>query len=241
MKIYYASMVGWFVCFAFGANCGAEAAQVTYAFASTVNSISPTATGFPASLAGVNVGAPISGTISYDAATPASVNPLGGVYGAATYYALNSPTFSFDIGGVPFNAWDPTLSAFVWNDYPTTGSSNNDGLIYDNFTNVGHPQFVLGELLLSTSTFSNTALPGGDLPGLYLLELRQAGASDIWVQSGAFGLTQVPEPTTLVLAVLGLAAALVMRWIGTRSRKWLGFRLASETVKGSVYGSVTQT
>lgn len=190
MKFFFGSMVGCFISMVLGASSSLDAAQVTYTFTTTVSGISSAAPGFPASLAGVSVGTPISGTFYYDAATPAGINPSGGgIFGAATYYALNSPKFSFTIGGVLFNTWAPTLSAFVWNDYPTMGSTNYDGVLYTNFTNVGNTQFVLGELLLPTNAFNSTALPGGDLPGIYLLNMRQAGSSN-WFDSAAFNLTR---------------------------------------------------
>jgi hypothetical protein len=168
----------------------ALAVEVIYKFSSTVSSITPSASGFPASLNGVNTGDPISGTIQYDAASPAAPNTLGGVFQLATYYPLMHASVSINVAGIVFNTWDGPISALVWNDDQTSppSTSTYDGLLYVNITSPGNARFKVGNIILPTSTFSNEALPGGPVTGIHFAELGTPNST--WLYSGVFNFMQ---------------------------------------------------
>jgi hypothetical protein len=170
-------------------NASALAVQVTYKFTSTVSSISPSASGFPASLNGVSVNDPISGSIQYDAASPSAPNTQGGVFQLATYYPLTHVSVSINVDGVVFNTWDGQISAFVWNDDPTSPPGTYDGLLFVNITSPTNARFKVGNTILPSSTFSNESLPGGPLTGFHIAELGTPNS--VWLDSGLFNLTQV--------------------------------------------------
>ena len=171
-------------------NHRAMAVEVTYKFSSTVSSITPSASGFPASLNGVNTGDPISGTIHYDAASPAATNTQGGVFQLATYYPLTHVSVSINVAGVVFNTWDGPISAFVWNDDPTSPSppGTYDGLLFVNITSPTSARFKVGNTILPASTFTNEALPSGPVTGIHIAELGTPNS--VWLDSGLFNLTQ---------------------------------------------------
>jgi hypothetical protein len=53
-----------------------QAALVTYPFSGTVTGVSPSQQGFPSSLQGVQAGDTLTGSYTYDSATPSSPNPF---------------------------------------------------------------------------------------------------------------------------------------------------------------------
>lgn len=170
----------------------AIAVEVTYKFTSTVSSISPSSSGFPASLNGVATGAPISGTIQYDAASPAGMNTQGSIFQLATYYPLTHVYVSINVAGVVFDTWSGQISAFVWNDDQTSPPSTTsyDGLLFVNITFPGDTRFKVGNTILPASTFSSETLPSGPVTGFHIAELGTT--SSTWLTSALFNLTQVP-------------------------------------------------
>src|SRR5436305_3028042 len=74
-----------------------RAVEITYEFSTAVTFVNSGASGFPPSLSGVSVNDPITGTIEYDADSPAAPNPLGGVFQLATYYPLTDVSISINV------------------------------------------------------------------------------------------------------------------------------------------------
>jgi len=184
----------------------ALATPVTYQFTGDVLHVNPAAAGFPAALAGVQTGDPITGTFTYDTASPVTPTSFGSPYDAGTHYALTNASFSFTIGSVTLDTWTGTLDAFVWNDKLTTTATPTDGLLFASVTTPGSAQFRLGNLILPTSAFSNEALPSADLPGPFLVSI--SSGNGVWVDSNLISgfATVTPEPGVAGVGLLALAS-----------------------------------
>jgi hypothetical protein len=177
----------------------ALAVQVTYGFSTTVSFVNSGADGFPASLSGVSVNDPITGTIQYEAESPAAANPFpGGVFALATYYPLQNVTVSINVAGAVFDSWAGTTAALVWNNDPTSVAPPGvyDGLLYLNIPSPQDTRFKIGNFLLPSDSFADDALPGGPVAGMHLLELGLPNSP--WIDSNPLSLTQVlaPPPVT---------------------------------------------
>lgn len=172
----------------------AQADIITYQFTTTVRTVDPSALNFPSSLSGVAVNDSITGTITYDSASPSVANPFtGSVFGDATLYSLNSASVSIIVDGVSFETWSGQLSAFVWNDDLIFGSSH-DGINFMNIPLIGQPQFQIGNIILPSSAFADESLPTQNISPAGL-DLHAVGGAP-WLQSNGFLLEQVaPLPT----------------------------------------------
>jgi hypothetical protein len=164
---------------------------VTYEFTTKVSSIDVTASGFPASLSGVSVNDPITGRIQYEANSPAAANTTSGVFQLATYYPLTNVSVSINVAGAVFNTWNGTISAFVWNNDPTSTSPPGvyDGLLFVNITSPNDTRFKIGNLILSANTFSDESLPKALVTGFQTVELGTPNST--WLDGDLFNLTQV--------------------------------------------------
>lgn len=187
----------------------AEAAPVTYVFETAVGTVHPSAPGFPAALAGVHSGTAISGTLTYDAATPSTPNPFSSIFGSATFYPLAGATLSVTIGTTTFDTWSGGLQAFVWHDeVPGPGLVSN-GLVFMNAANPGSPWVQIGNTIDLPLPLSSDALPSVASFGPVVLALGQSGGFDSWLSGRQFTMTQVvPEPSTY--ALMGLGTVLVL-------------------------------
>lgn len=158
------------------------ATQVAYAFSATVNLVNPAAAGFPASLNGVTIGANVTGVLRYDATSPSIANSSPPPLSLATRYALANASLVVTVGGVPI-ALSGALHAFVWNDDVISGSPA-DGVLFTNVTGIGMgAQAQVGNLLLSTATWSSEALPTATVPGPMVFTLASPGSSSYWIQA----------------------------------------------------------
>jgi hypothetical protein len=155
-------------------------AQVVYAFTATLDAVNPLAPGFPSSLAGIGIGAPVTGLLRYDASSPAVPNPFVTPFSLATRYALNNASLQLTVGSVAFN-FTTSLNAFVWNDDPISGGPS-DGFLVLNVAGTG-AQAQVGNLLLPTSTWSSEALPVGSIAGGMVMQLSALGSSTAWVHA----------------------------------------------------------
>jgi hypothetical protein len=156
--------------------------QVAYAFSASVDSVNPSAPGFPASLSGVTIGANVTGVLRYDAGSPMIANSSPPPLSLATRYALANASLTVTVGGVPV-ALAGALHAFVWNDDPIS-SPPSDGLLFTNVTSVGiGAQAQVGNLLLPTSTWTSEALPTGSVAGYMVFTLSSPGNSSYWVHA----------------------------------------------------------
>jgi hypothetical protein len=147
----------------------------------------------------VSVNDPITGTIQYEAESPAAANPFpGGVFALATYYPLENVTVSINVAGAEFDNWAGTLAALVWNNDPTSAAPPGvyDGLLYVNIPSPQDTRFKIGNIILPADTFTDETLPSGPVAGMHILELGLPNSP--WIDSGPFGLTQVlaPPPVT---------------------------------------------
>lgn len=185
----------------------AAAASVSYEFTTTVQTITPAAPGFPASLAGVAAGAPIAGLLSFDAATPPSANPFAGnpFFGPATYYALSGASLSLDVAGVGFTTWSGGLVAFVWNG---TAPGGSDGVIFMNLGAPDQAQFQVGNVALGA--FADASLPSTQTLGPLVMDLGLSGNANRWLTGWTFTATQpVPEPASIAMLAAGLAGVVL--------------------------------
>lgn len=170
-----------------------QADIITYQFTTTVRTVNPSAASFPLSLSGVAENDSITGTISYDSASPSVANSFTDTFGLATLYSLNSASVSITVDGVSFDTWSGQLSAFVWNDDLILGS-NHDGIDFMNIPTFGQPQFLIGNIILPTSAFSDESLPTQNIAPAGM-DLRAAGGAP-WLESNGFVLERVaPLPT----------------------------------------------
>lgn len=177
-------------------TCAAQ--QVTYQISSTVSSINPAAPGFPASLIGVAVGAPVTAIISYDAASPSVPNGFGAPYSLATRYSLNGASISLVVGGVPF-AMTGLMTAWVWNDDVIYGGNPSDAVIFTNLVgSPSTPQAQVGNLLLPASTFQSEALPTGNVTGPMVLQLSNGSNPAPWLQVNFQNLTLAPQSSVTI-------------------------------------------
>jgi hypothetical protein len=201
----------------------AQAMSVAFDFSGAVSSIDAGAPGFDSSLSGVTAGTAVTATVTFNGSNTPSANPFGGTFADATLYSFSSYTISATVTGVgTFSGTSGDLGAFVWDD--AASISGNDGLLFTNIAFVNDLQIQLGNILLSTSTFSNEDLPLADVPGLFALSLGASGAGQTWLTAVGSGLTfhdlsvtaPVPEPATLALLLTGMGIAGVARCKRTR-------------------------
>lgn len=171
----------------------AMASQVTYRFTTTVQTVNSAAPGFPASLAGVTVGSPVTGRVTYEGTSPSAANSFPLPYSLATYYPLNNSAVTLTINGVTLSTWTGPHVAFVWNNELIGGAIQNDGLLFNNLAQPGSIMYRVGNLGLATSTLANEALPTTNLTGGYVLEMWTSGGSAPWIRTvGWSGFTLAP-------------------------------------------------
>jgi len=189
----------------------AQADIVHYTFSGTVSAVNAASAGYPVSLAGLAVGDAFTGMLTYNTASPLQLNTATSLpFMSGSLYSLNDFSFSLNVNGAAFDTWTGTPRAYVWNDTNTISSSSlNDGLEFLNYTTAGSTQFSLGNVLLPTSTFSSSALPGTAQPESLALTLREAGTTDNWFigsMSGGLQVATVPSPATAWMFASGLLA-----------------------------------
>jgi hypothetical protein len=199
-----------------------QAGPITFAFEATVGNVSA---GFPATL----IGQTISGQYTLESMTvdilPGDPN-LGGYFNAATdlSFTLDGYTGSFDPTLFPaaFN-----LTAIV-NDGTTAADSNSDQY-FVNIPFTGDPLngfdptlFVL-DLINTDATALNSDLIPQIPPDLSLFDFRrvitlffddpedQSGDLDEFIEARVTSLTLVPEPSSLMLVLFGVAWFLALK------------------------------
>ena len=184
------------------------AATVSYDIEGTVTAVNPLAAGFPTLLNGVTPGDQISVTLTYDADSPTSANIFSSSpWDAGTFYhPLNDFSFSVNINDVTFDTWSGSKYAMVWDD---TSFSDSDGLVFSTLATSASANFLFGNLLLDSDTFSNDYLPTTNLPGYYGLNLMQGTRPDNWLEAQFNGLetASVPIPGAAMLfcsSIIGL-------------------------------------
>lgn len=185
-----------------------NAEQVTYAFSTTVSAVNSNTNGFPSSLSGIGVGDTITGTLSYDTASSAVANGFGGLFAEATLYSLDKFSLTANIGGSIFDNWGGSPAAFVWNN----SSVGADGLIFTNITSSATQQFQIGNIALSTGTFTDETLPSELTAVPMVFTLGLGGSPNFWIEGNVFTLTPkvVPVPTAVWLfgsGIIGLIGA----------------------------------
>ena len=168
-----------------------RAQMVGYYVSTTVQSVNPSAPGFPASLAGVTTGTPVTIAVRYDGSSPAAANPFAPPFSLATRYVLNSASFVCTIGTVTFTSQGGTPTAWVWNDDPITSSTLADGLLFTSLP-LGGTQMQIGNMALPASMFTNEALPTTSLSGSFVLALAMTGSSTNWLTAAWSGLNLAP-------------------------------------------------
>lgn len=169
---------------------GSSPAQaVGYHVSATVQSVDPTASGFPASLANVTVGTPVTIAIGFDAGVPPYPNFLPAPYSQATYYLLDFASICVTVGTETFtNSGTPW--ATVWNNDPITSPTLADGVAFGSTALYG-PWIFFSNMTLPASTFANESLPTTAIPGDFVLQLTAAGAGPAypWLTATWNGLT----------------------------------------------------
>ncbi len=196
-----------------------HAEQVSFSFSGGISSVSPSAPGFPAALAGLSVGDPVSYLLTVEVPVAPQPNPFtSSPYDTASYYTISSFSFEASVNGValtlPGSASD-RLFAFVWDgDFAGLG----DGFALSN-TSAG---FLLntGNLSLAPSTFDGEAFPTATIPGAIVFQASLDFTSPLWFVAQGTDLTLVqapiPEPSTWAIVTAGLL--LVAGWAGRRRR-----------------------
>jgi hypothetical protein len=183
----------------------AHAEQVSFSVSGSISFVAPSAPGFPATLAGLEVGDPVSYLLTVEVPVEAEPNPFSSPYDTASYYTISSFSFQADVNGValtlPVSTSD-RLFVFVWDgDFAGLG----DGFTLNN-TSVG---FLLntGNLSLAPSTFDGEAFPTSTITGPIAFQASLDFASPLWFVAQGIDLTLIPEPSTWVIVTAGLMLA----------------------------------
>jgi hypothetical protein len=192
------------------ALAGAQTLQ--YRIDGTVNLTSPSTAGFPAELAGLTLGSPVTLLMTFDrGATSPGTSPIGTApYIDATYYSMASATVTLLGGTAPIDLSQGTEGLWVFNDDVMFGSGPQDGLIMQNVAPAGTLGYLVSTGVLPTTTWADEAVPETTRNIGLVFGLTRLGVSGVFFRAQGFPLqvSVVPEPATWSLGLAGGALLL---------------------------------
>ncbi len=203
------------------ALCGpmARAQTLQYRVDATVTLITPTAAGFPAELAGLVFGSPVTFLLEFDrGATVDTPYDPGPPYSSATHYAMASARVTLRGGSAPLDLSQGAESLWVWNDDIVLGTMPQDGLVMQNTAAIGTLGYTVLSGLLPTTTWADEALPEASIAMALQVALNRLGQGDSFFRANGSRLqvSVVPEPATWSMA---LAGTLLLGGLAARARR----------------------
>ncbi len=187
-----------------GAPAGAQTLQ--YRIDASVNLTTPGTAGFPAELAGLVVGSPVSLLIEFDrGATVATPSVLGLPYSDATYYTMASARVTLLGGTAPIDLSHGTEGLWVWNDDLIFSGVVQDGLAMQNSAAIGSLGYAVLSGIMPTTRWTDEAVPEAGISLPLQLGLNRLGESGIFFRAGGSRLqvSVVPEPATWAMGLAG--------------------------------------